>query len=881
VSENGDNSLTYYMGVGDPPLYTSTLAQAGKTHLTVWSLTSGDTIIDDGGFEYLRLNGYDGDDTIYAGASYQTYVYGDDGNDVIHAGTGFSFLYGGGGADIFVFDSYATSSSMLAGTDQIEDFQTGIDRIDLRGMNPTSVRITPYSGGGNDIYATTAQGTFTLYVRHAVTLADIDYLPVEIIGTALGERLEGSYLDNVLRGLGGDDILLGAGGDDLIDGGEGRDTANYLLASDGVTVSLRISGAQDTGGDGVDTLVSIENLFGSYYDDVLIGDGLANDLNGYVGADWMIGGRGDDSYHVDDAGDVVLEYADQGIDSVEATISYVLPDHVENLTLGYYNNIDATGNALANVLIGNGYANVLDGKGGADRMEGGQGDDTYVIDNVGDVVVEAADAGVDTIRTVYSWTLGANVENLVLLGSGNLSGTGNGLANVLTGNSGNNLLDGKGGADRMIGGAGNDTYVIDNVGDVVVEAAGGGIDVVRSVYSWTLADNVEQLVLLGSGNLNGTGNRLSNVLTGNAGNNLLDGKGGADRMIGGAGNDTYVIDNVGDVVVEAAGGGSDTVRSVYSWTLGDNIENLTLLGSGNLNGTGNGLSNVLTGNAGNNVLDGKGGADRMIGGAGNDTYIIDNVGDVVVEAADGGTDTIRSVYSWTLADNVEQLVLLGSGNLNGTGNGLANVLTGNSGNNVLDGKGGADRMIGGAGNDTYVIDNVGDIVVEEANGGTDTIRTVYSWTLGANIENLVLSGSGNLRGTGNALDNVITGNAGANSIYGGLGADVLTGGAGADRFTFDTAPGGGNVDRITDFAVGQDKIFLDDAIFAGLGGTGTLAAGAFHVGAGATDAGDRILYDSATGALFYDADGSGAGAVVQFATLSAGLVLTNADFVVF
>ena len=197
----------------------------------------------------------------------------------------------------------------------------------------------------------------------------------------------------------------------------------------------------------------------------------------------------------------------------------------------------------------------------------------------------------------------------------------------------------------------------------------------------------------------------TDTLVGRGGNDILNGGAGADAMQGGAGNDTYLVDNAGDVVMENASEGTDLVQSSVSFTLGANVDNLTLTGSANINGTGNGDANVITGNSGNNTLDGGVGADTMIGGDGNDTYVVDNAGDVVTEAATvgSGTDTVQSSISYTLGANVENLTLTGSGNINGTGNGDANVITGNSGNNILTGGGGNDTLVGGAGIDTAVL----------------------------------------------------------------------------------------------------------------------------------------------------------------------------------
>jgi Ca2+-binding RTX toxin-like protein len=193
------------------------------------------------------------------------------------------------------------------------------------------------------------------------------------------------------------------------------------------------------------------------------------------------------------------------------------------------------------------------------------------------------------------------------------------LDNIITGNDGNNILSGGTGADTLIGGAGNDTYVVNSAGDVVTEAASGGTDLVQSSITYILGTNVENLTLTGTDNINGTGNTLNNVITGNSDNNILDGGAGNDTMVGGLGNDTYVVNIATDVVTEAAGAGTDTVLSSVTYTLGVNVENLTLTGTTAINGTGNTLDNIITGNGAANILNGAAGADTLIGGLGNDT----------------------------------------------------------------------------------------------------------------------------------------------------------------------------------------------------------------------------------------------------------------------
>ena len=234
--------------------------------------------------------------------------------------------------------------------------------------------------------------------------------------------------------------------------------------------------------------------------------------------------------------------------------------------------------------------------------------------------------------------------------------------------------------------------------------------------------------------------------------------------------------------------------------------------------------------------------------------------------------------------------------INGSSKG--EVLTGTTGNDVinglggsdtLDGRGGADKMTGGSGNDTYIVDHAGDVVVETPGDKADTILASVSYTMSASIERMSLTGTGSLSGTGNSLANTITGNAGANKIdgaggndilSGALGNDVLTGGSGKDAFVFDTKPSSANVDTITDFNVADDTIRLDNVAFTALTKTGALAAGGFYKGLNAHDADDRILYDSATGALSYDADGTGSIAAVKFAQIATNLKISAADFLV-
>ena len=315
----------------------------------------------------------------------------------------------------------------------------------------------------------------------------------------------------------------------------------------------------------------------------------------------------------------------------------------------------------------------------------------------------------------------------------------------------------------------------------------------------------------------------SQRLYGTAGNDSLDGGAGPDQMYGGGGNDSYIVDNIGDRAYEAANGvdtgGLDIVQASVTFTLGTFVENLTLTGTALINGTGNSLANVLHGNSAANTLNGSTGADKMYGGAGNDIYVVDNTGDLVIEyygtGDNQGVDLAKASVTYSLSSYVDNLTLTGSaitgtgnsGNNVITGNSAANTLNGNAGNDTLDGGTGIDKLYGGTGNDIYIVDNIGDRAYETtsgASGGVDTVQSSVAFTLGANVEKLILTGSGNVSGVGNGLANSLTGNSGNNNLTGAGGNDILTGGSGSDLFIF--AQGSG-ADTITDFsAAANDRV---------------------------------------------------------------------------
>ena len=795
----------------------------------------------------------------------------------------------------------------------------------------------PTDAGKNNVYdviVRASNGTLTDNQAIAVTVTDV--AAVTITGTSGADTIDATHTvagqslptaeNDTLNGLGGNDSLDGGVGADTMSGGAGNDTY-YVDNTGDKTIEVTGEGSDTVRSTVTYTLsANVENLkltgnglingTGNTLNNNLDGNGAANVLDGGTGADTMTGGNGNDTYIVDNAGDVVTETDHSGTDTIKSSITIgSLAAYVENLTLTGSSALDGTGNSLDNTVTGNSAANTLsgldgndklDGGAGADHLIGGLGDDIYVVDNASDIVTELANEGTDTIQsTITISALAANIENLTLIGSGIIDGTGNALDNVITGNSkanvlsglaGNDWLSGGTGDDTMYGGIGDDTYEVNATGDVTFENAGEGTDTVRSTIAWTLGTNLENLTLTGLSKVNGYGNAVDNVILGNIvantlygydGNDYLDAGRGGDKMFGGAGNDTYVVNETTDVVTELANEGTDSVQSSITYTLGANLENLTLTGTSGLNGTGNALDNIITGNLGSNVL---------TGGAGNDTYYIQNIADSIVENANEGTETVYSSVTHTLETNVENLTLTGTLAADATGNALNNILVGNSGENVLDGQAGADSMTGGAFNDTYIVDDVGDTVTELANEGIDSVQSSIAYTLGANVENLTLTGTA-LNGTGNELDNTLEGNsqnnvllgaAGADSLYGsdgndtingGTGADFLTGGIGNDTFVFSSISDSGTVDGardiIIDFTSGEDVINLS-AIDANLGTSGDQA---FVLDTNGTFVAGEIAFTQVGSDLYVSLyqDSSGV-AAMQFVVLSA-TSLSASDFV--
>jgi Ca2+-binding RTX toxin-like protein len=910
-----------------------------------WGGTNQTITINASGVVPHTLVGSTEADTINGGLSITPNVPA----NTITGGGGADTLNGNSGADVFRYaagDLVAGESvDGQGGTDTLQLFNTG--NIDFSIATLSNLEALAFMTGTSTATFTTSQfgavgidqvtgssGTDGLVVEGtSVILTNVTFSnwtagvdKITILGTSGDDQLNGSGQNDTLNGGAGNDVMQGGTGDDTYFVDSANDHIEEIdgQGSDQVFASVSYT-LDNTPGHSMELLATTDDagttpisLKGNDADNTIRGNAGDNTLEGLGGADILVGLGGDDTYHIDDSLDQVVEAVGGGFDQLTVITNYTLTAGAEVELLTTANPLatsgfDITGNEFAQTIEGDAGANTLNGGGGADTLQGFGGDDTYLVDNPGDQVIEATGGGTDHVLTSVSYTLGAGqeIESFTPTSFGsttNINLTGNALAQSIFGNAGNNLINdgGAGGSDTLEGLTGDDTYIVNNAGDHVFERAGEGSDHVLTSVSYTLDTGSEIEVFnptsfTSTAAINLTGNALAQTIYGNAGANLISdgGAGGADTLEGLGGDDTYIVNNIGDHVFELAGGGADHVLTSVSYTLGvgASVETLTPTGFGtttNINLTGNTLAQSIFGNAGNNIINdgGAGGNDTLEGFAGDDTYIVNNSGDHVFERAGDGNDHVLTSVDYTLdaGSEIERFnpTSFGSAtNLSLTGNTLAQTIIGNAGNNIINdgGPGAPDTLEGLSGNDTYIVNNSGDHVFENASDGSDLIRTSVSYTLDANssieaVNPTNFNTTTDINLTGNALGQSLAGNAGDNVIDGKDGEDTLAGGGGQDTFVFDTAlNAGSNVDQITDFVHGTDKIELDHHIFTALNVANPLDPAAFTTAA-PSNANQHIIYNATTGALSYDDDGNGAHAAVQFATLSTHPALASTDLFV-
>jgi Ca2+-binding RTX toxin-like protein len=736
VGGGGQQQLLWTNGTGGPTLFDYTFNQllalgepvySSQSAILAAGVTSFGLTGENSSATANNLNDFIAIDSTI-GSSSPPY------NDTLISGAGNDTLDGSGGSqDVYLVNQGSGTTTIMQSNNDTLEFGAGITAADVTGVESSQNGMSVYTlqvAGGNSVILDNPS-LQSVYFTDGGTSTNLAALSVFTSST--NDTLPSGATRLVLTGSGNIS-------------GTGNNLADTITAN-----------------SGNDTLIA--------------GSGVAT----------LIGGSGNDTFVINNASDVIIEAANSGNNTEQTSVSATIGANVENLIGTGTTALTLTGGATADTITANNSADTLIAGSGVATLVGGSGNDTFEINSASDVITKAVNSGSNTEQSSVSTTLAANVQNLTGTGTANITLTGNSLANKITANTGADTLIAGTGVATLVGGTGNDTFVIDSASDVITKAANTGSNTEQTSVSATIAANVQNLAGIGSANLTLTGGTTADTITANSGADTLVAGSGVATLIGGAGNDTFVIDNVGDVVTETANAGSNTEQTSVSATIGANVQNLTGTGTAALTLTGGATADTITANNSADTLIAGSGVATLVGGSGNDTFEINNASDVITEAANSGNNTEQSSVSTTLAANVQNLTGSGTGNITLTGNSLANKITANSGADTLVAGTGVATLVGGTGNDTFVIDSASDVITKAANTGSNTEQTSVSATIAANLQNLTGIGTANLTLTGGSTADTITANSGADTLVAGTGVATLVGGTGNDTFTINNA----------------------------------------------------------------------------------------------
>ncbi|MBW6396324.1 hypothetical protein KPL78_00625 [Roseomonas sp. HJA6] len=835
ASYTGDGSpitaSVYYNGVGG---HNATVSSAEGVdtlrEIEAISGTNGGDFIQifsvDGPASF-QARGYGGNDTIVGMPDRNFSIFADyrvsgvTSGIVVDLSTGIVANDGFGGQDSLVNIAVVRGTDLgdsIFGSDGNERFRGrgGNDWLDGRGGTGDQLDYTQSA-------AAVSVNLATHRAQDGEGGIDTIYGFEDIRTTNLNDTLIGSAYSDYFAPFGGNDTIDGGGGQDRVGYGFGQ--GNVAAPTKGVTVNL-VTGVAKDGWGGTDKLISIERINGTNFADSILGGAESNRFRGDAGNDTLNGGLGGDYAEYSSATtgatvDLTTGIAQDGLGGTDRLIS------IENAIGGNY------ADRLTGVAQLGRTTSLLRGGGGNDTLVGINGE--YVLadysDQTAGLLVRLATGKVADSRGGTDTLI--NIRGVSLFGD---------FADTIVGTAANEWIAPSEGADSINAGGGFDIIAYGGL-----DSGGVSVNLVTSRARDTGGDVDTIIGFEGVSTSFG-----ADTIVGTALANLIAPGAGADSVNGGAGQDTIsyshgfapngvqftaneagdraavlgVTINLGTLRATDYGGAIDTIIG-FEHAIGSTVAD-KVTGNGVANYLGGAEGNdTLTGLAGNDTLDGGDGNDRMIGGLHDDTYIVNAALDVVVEAANQGTDTVRTTLAtYTLAANIENLIATNTVAHKFTGNGLNNAITGGAGADTisglagadtLDGGAGIDRLLGGLGDDFYVL-TPGDVVVEVVNQGSDTVQTSSgAYTLVAHIETLLLTGSAT-NGTGNGLANTLIGNAGANILNGGAGNDTITGGDGADTLVGSTGQdvltGGVGNDRFrfaatTDSAVANPDVITD------------------------------------------------------------------------